>query len=191
MKWELLSLIKQINRKIVPIITCKPWNPVATKKVEPYTESAIQKGASIYSKAWRSVKINPNSTVTESPLTASILFPCTILWCAHVTVAPELRSIAVFNKGTEKGFKAFIPIGGHITPISIEGDKLLWKKAQKKLKKNNTSETINNKKPSFKPATAVLVWWPWYVPSRITSFNQAAIQDAITIKPEINRKSWL
>jgi len=42
-----------------------------------------------------------------------------------VTVAPELSKIAVFNKGTEKGFKASIPTGGHITPISTAGDKLL------------------------------------------------------------------
>ena len=33
-------------RKVVPMITCKPWNPVATKKVEPYTPSAIVNGAS-------------------------------------------------------------------------------------------------------------------------------------------------
>lgn len=33
-------------RKVDPIMTCSPWNPVATKKVEPYTPSAIVKGAS-------------------------------------------------------------------------------------------------------------------------------------------------
>ena len=27
--------IKQNNKKIVPIVTCKPWNPVVTKKVVP------------------------------------------------------------------------------------------------------------------------------------------------------------
>lgn len=39
-----------------PIRTCNPWNPVATKNVEPYTLSAIEKGASKYSMAWRNVK---------------------------------------------------------------------------------------------------------------------------------------
>lgn len=29
-----------------PMITWRPWNPVATKKVEPYTLSAIENGAS-------------------------------------------------------------------------------------------------------------------------------------------------
>ena len=26
---------RQYKRKIVPMVTCKPWNPVVTKKVEP------------------------------------------------------------------------------------------------------------------------------------------------------------
>lgn len=38
------------------MITCRPWNPVAIKNVEPYTESAIVNGASIYSINWRDVK---------------------------------------------------------------------------------------------------------------------------------------
>jgi len=63
----------------------------------------------------------------------------------------------VFNSGTEKGLRGSIPTGGQITPISTEGDKLLWKKAQKKEKKNNTSDTINNKNPIFNPNTAILV----------------------------------
>ena len=131
---------------------------MATKKVEPYTESAIQNGASTYSKACKAVKIIPKKTVKLKPLIASVLLPVTILWWAHVTVAPELSKIAVFKRGTEKGFNGSIPIGGHITPISTEGDKLLWKNAQKKLKKNRTSEAINNKNPNFKPVTAALVW---------------------------------
>ena len=43
-------------RNNLPIITCSPWKPVATKKVAPYTESAIEKEASRYSIAWRAVK---------------------------------------------------------------------------------------------------------------------------------------
>lgn len=143
------------------MITCKPWNPVATKKEDPYTESAIQNGASMYSKACNAVNIKPSKTVRVKPLTASILLPLTILWWAHVTVAPELNKIAVFRRGTENGFKGSIPIGGHITPISTEGDKLLWKKAQKNDTKNRISDTINNRNPIFKPATVALVWNPW------------------------------
>ena len=72
-------------------------------------------------------------------------------------MAPELKRIAVFNKGTENGLRGSIPIGGQITPISTEGDRLLWKNAQKKLKKNKTSDTINNKKPIFNPVTVAFV----------------------------------
>lgn len=43
--------IVQTSRKIVPIITCVPWNPVAKKNVDPYTESAIVNGDSQYSRA--------------------------------------------------------------------------------------------------------------------------------------------
>jgi hypothetical protein len=40
--------------------------------------------------------------------------------------------------------KETIPFGGHIFPISIVGVRLEAKKAQKKAKKNITSETMNN-----------------------------------------------
>ena len=45
-KWKLISRSRQIKRKEDPMITCRPWNPVAMKKVEPYTLSAIENGAS-------------------------------------------------------------------------------------------------------------------------------------------------
>ena len=121
----------------------------------------------------------------------SFLSPDTILWWAQVTVAPELNSIAVFNNGTEKGFKGSIPAGGQHTPISTEGDKLLWKKAQKKEKKNSTSETINNKNPIFKPMTTILLWYPWNVDSLTTSFNHRNIHKSIDIKPRITKNNWL
>jgi hypothetical protein len=41
--------------------------------------------------------------------------------------------------------------GGHTEPISIVGDKLEWKNAQKKAKKNITSETIKRIIPERKP----------------------------------------
>lgn len=34
-------------------------------------------------------------------------------------------------------------MGGHINPTSLIGERLLWKKAQKKEKKNRISDTIN------------------------------------------------
>jgi hypothetical protein len=49
--------------------------------------------------------------------------------------------------------KGVIPRGGHSIPISIVGANLLWKKAQKKLKKNNTSDVINRIIPQRNPKT--------------------------------------
>lgn len=45
-KWKLISRRRQTDRKDDPMITWSPWKPVATKKVEPYTPSAIENGAS-------------------------------------------------------------------------------------------------------------------------------------------------
>lgn len=45
-KWKLIRRRRQTSRKEDPMITCNPWKPVAMKKVEPYTPSAIEKGAS-------------------------------------------------------------------------------------------------------------------------------------------------
>jgi len=50
--------------------------------------------------------------------------------------------------------------GGHTVPIAIEGDKLKWKKPQKKAKKNITSETINNAIPYLSPVLTTFVWCP-------------------------------
>lgn len=51
-KWNIKWRIKQINRNVVPINTWIPWNPVAIKNVDPYTESEIENGACLYSYAW-------------------------------------------------------------------------------------------------------------------------------------------
>jgi len=61
-----------------------------------------------------------------------------------VTVAPEHNNIKVFNNGIERGSNESIPFGGQILPISIVGARLAAKKAQKKAKKNMTSDTMNN-----------------------------------------------
>jgi len=53
----------------------------------------------------------------------------------------------VFRKGISQGLNTTIPFGGHIDPISIEGAKLLWKKAQKKAKKKSISDTIKRITP--------------------------------------------
>jgi hypothetical protein len=58
----------------------------------------------------------------------------------------------VFSKGTATGLKVLIPLGGQMLPISIVGARLAAKKAQKKAKKNITSETINKIIPYLKPS---------------------------------------
>jgi hypothetical protein len=58
----------------------------------------------------------------------------------------------VFNKGTSIGSKTSIPFGGQMDPISITGAKAAAKKAQKKAKKNITSETMNKIIPYLKPS---------------------------------------
>jgi len=47
--------------------------------------------------------------------------------------------------------KGLISTGGHTEPISIAGDRLEWKKAQKKAKKNITSDTMKRIIPERKP----------------------------------------
>ena len=42
---------RHVARNVVPIITCSPWKPVATKNVDPQAESAIVNGVSKYSYA--------------------------------------------------------------------------------------------------------------------------------------------
>ena len=44
-----------------------------------------------------------------------------------------------------------MPCGGQIAPMATLGAKLQWKKAQKKPKKNITSETMNNIIPARNP----------------------------------------
>jgi hypothetical protein len=61
----------------------------------------------------------------------------------------------VFIKGTFHGLKASTPIGGQEHPNSVFGDNLLWKKAQKKEKKNITSDVINNNIPHRNPVSTM------------------------------------
>jgi len=68
-----------------------------------------------------------------------------------VTEAPDDNNIAVFNRGTSNAFNGVIPIGGQTLPTSIVGTKALWKKAQKKEKKNITSVKMKSNIPILKP----------------------------------------
>jgi hypothetical protein len=92
-------------RKEDPIITCRPWKPVATKKVDPNTESAIVKEASTYSYACKIVNKTPNKIVhdrLDKELECSLVQIA--LW-VQVTVTPEVRRIIVLSNGTSNGLK--------------------------------------------------------------------------------------
>jgi hypothetical protein len=90
----------------------------------------------------------------------------------HVIVIPEDNKIIVFHKGSPQGSKVLMPIGGQIQPIPIDGDKLQWKNAQKKLKKNINSEAMNKHIPNRIPSWTLNVWWPSNVASIMMSENQ-------------------
>jgi hypothetical protein len=121
----LIILINDTIKNNVPIITCSPWNPVLTKNVVPYTESAIVNDVSRYSIACKAVKIKPKKIVITKPLIVSFLLPLIIALCDHVNDAPLDNNIAVFNNGTSKAFKGTIPTGGQTDPISTVGTNAL------------------------------------------------------------------
>jgi hypothetical protein len=106
----------------------------------------------MYSKACNIVKTIAKATVKTNPQTASTFLPAVIAWWLYVIVAPEQRRINVFNNGIAVGSKTSIPFGGQMFPISIVGARLAAKKAQKKAKKNITSDTINRITPYRKPS---------------------------------------
>lgn len=115
-----------MNRNEVPIITCNPWNPVAIKKVDPYTESEIEKGDSKYSNPWSAVKYSPKIIVISKLHFLSEKFLKIIEWWHQVIEMPEEIKIIVFINGISYGLNGIIPWGGQHWPISIEGESEEW-----------------------------------------------------------------
>ena len=111
-----------------------------------------------------------------------------MLWCAHVTVTPEARRIAVFSRGTSRGLRGLIPVGGHCPPSSGVGARLEWKNAQKKPRKKNASDVMNRIIPYRSPFWTVGVWWPWKVLSRTMSRHHCSITRSIVRRPR--DRSW-
>lgn len=103
----------------------------------------------------------------------------------HVRVTPEDTRITVFSNGTAYGSNSTIPTGGHCTPNSIVGDKLLWKNAQKNDTNSITSEAINKSIPIFILRWTINVWYPCQVASRIISRHHWYI----IIKININERN--
>jgi hypothetical protein len=72
-------------------------------------------------------------------------------------VTPDDNNNNVLTNGNPQMSRGWIPLGGHTQPIAIEGERLTWKKAQKKAKKNITSETIKNTIPKRSPRLTAFV----------------------------------
>jgi len=90
-------------------------------------------------------------------------------WWLQVTLIPEDKRITVFRRGTWNGFRDKVPNGGQEIPISMLGARLLWKKAQKKEKKNKISEIMNKSIPKRSPLITNKEWYPCQELSRHTS----------------------
>lgn len=108
-------------------------------------------------------------------------------WCAQVTVTPEESKITVLSKGTPNALKGRIPFGGQALPNSTLTAKLLWKKAQKKLAKKKTSETMNKIIPHRSPNSTMEVCIPIKVPSRETSRHHCDV--IISMDKELTMRS--
>lgn len=169
----LIMVIRIIDviKNVVPKITCSPWNPVAIKKVDPNDESEMLNSACMYSITWRIVKYIPRIHVIISLIKDSFFMLFIIAWCDHVTDTPDLIRIIVLRRGTFIGLNIFTREGGHSCPISIDGLILEWKYAQKKDKKNKTSDTMNRIIPDLSPLVTKCWWKPWSIDSRVVSFH--------------------
>lgn len=52
--------------------------------------------------------------------------PSMMLWWAHVTVTPDAKRTAVLRRGTSKGSRVVMPVGGQQPPNSGVGARLAW-----------------------------------------------------------------
>lgn len=156
------------------------------KNVEPYIPSDIENVASTYSYACKAVDVKAKNKVRNNPSLACSFLPTMISWCARVMVAPGGSNVNVLSNGTPHGLKGFILFGGHTDPISTVGDKLEWKKAQKRAGRNITSETMNKIIPERRPCCTVLVWKPLNVASLTTSLHHTHIPLTTITNPNNN-----
>jgi hypothetical protein len=98
--------------------------------------------------------------VTKRDCFALEKLPSIKAWWDQVTLTPEESKIIVFISGTFHGLNASTPKGGHEHPNSTLGERLLWKKAQKKEKKNITSDVIKSIIPQRRPLSTISVCKP-------------------------------
>jgi hypothetical protein len=109
--------------------------------------------------------------------------PSTKLWWAQVTVMPEVSRTVVLRRGITRGLKGSTATGGQVAPSSGTGLRLEWKNAQKKEKKNITSEAINRIIPPRILPTTDGVWHPWLALSRDTSRHHCVVTKISVPRP--------
>lgn len=146
--------------KIVPIITCKPWNPVLKKKQDPYIPSLIVKVETKYSTDWSVVNIKAAITVNNAPNNPLFLSPFIKKWWLNVRVVPLVNKIIVLTNGNSKGSIESIPNAGYRPPNSKMGAMALCRKPQNIERKKDTSDITNNKKPKKIPLWTTDEWSP-------------------------------
>lgn len=86
------------------------------------------------------------------------------LW-HQVKITPEYTKMPVLSRGKASHCMVNISAGGQIPPIKIDGQRVKWKKAQKKEKKNIISEAINSFIPNKILSWTLKVWLPSKVAS--------------------------
>lgn len=106
---------------------------------------------------------------------------------------PEDNRIIVLRRGILYGLNDIIELGGQFLPISILGERDMWKNIQKKEKKKKISEVINKIIPIRINFETFKVWHPWKVLSRVISRHHWKEFKINNINPKINNlfeDSW-
>lgn len=134
-----------------------------------------------YSIPWKNVNNTPRRIVIKINIKDLFNFFFKNKWWDQVIDAPDESKIIEFIIGIPIGLNVSIPDGGHINPSSTLGEILLWKNAQKNLKKNMISEMINIIILNFKSFIVVKEWFPWKEDSRLTSRHHINIFSEINI----------
>ena len=102
-------------------------------------------------------------------------------------MTPEARRIAVFSRGTSRGFRGLTPVGGHWPPSSGVGARLEWKKEKKNHRNKKASDVIKSIIKHSTRVWTVGVWWPWKVLSRTTSRHHCSMTRSIERRPIVSR----
>jgi hypothetical protein len=99
--------------------------------------------------------------------------------CDQVTVILDLRRRTVLRRGTLEGSRTKTPAGGQAYLVSATTLKLEWKNVQKNLKKNRTSELMNQIIAIRRLTCTGGLWNPLRLASRLTSRHQNPVTKTV------------